>query len=323
MPFIQPSRSDVHVDGPLTNISVAFTQNADNFVAGQVFPNIPVSNQSDAYFVYPRGSFNRDDMEVRAPGSESAGANYELSTDTYSAPVRALHKDIADQVRANTDSPLAPDREATEFLTQKALINREVNWAANFFGAGIWDTDVTTGLNWDDGANSDPIADIRTGVRTVLQNTGFAPNTLVLGRQAWDILLDHPDLVGRIDRGQTVGAAKIMRQNVADLFEIDQVLVMNAIQNTAAKGAADVHSFIGNSVDGLLCYAAPSPGIMTPSAGYTFSWTGFLGASQDGMRIKRFRHDLISSDRIEIESAYDHKLIASELGYFLDDVTAA
>ena len=114
MPFIQPSRSDVHIDGPLTNISVAFMQNADNFVASRVFPNIPVSNQSDAYFTFPRGSFNRDDMEVRAPGSESAGANYELSTDTYSAPVRALHKDIADQVRANTDNPLSPDREATE-----------------------------------------------------------------------------------------------------------------------------------------------------------------------------------------------------------------
>ena len=41
MPFIEPSRSDVHVDGPLGNISVAFLQSQDAFVADTVFPNIP------------------------------------------------------------------------------------------------------------------------------------------------------------------------------------------------------------------------------------------------------------------------------------------
>jgi hypothetical protein len=322
MPFIEPSRSDVHVDGPLTNISVAFLQDADNFVADKVFPNIPVSHQSDVYYTYPKGEFNRDDMELRAPGTESAGANYKLSTDNYSAPVRALHKDIADQVRANSDSPLSPDREATEFLTGKALINREVNFAANYFVPSVWDTDVTSGLNWDDAAST-PIADVRTGVRTVLENTGFKANTMVMGRTCWDILVDHPDLVGRLDRGQTSGPARVLRDAIAALFEIDQVLVMEAIQNTAGKGLADSHSFIGTGVDALLVYAAPSPGLMVPSAGYTFSWTGFLGASQNGMRMKRFRMDHLESDRIEIDSAYDQKLVASELGYFFDDVTAA
>jgi len=323
MPFIQPSRSDVHVDGPLTNISVAFMQDQNNFVADRVFPNIPVSHQSDVYYTYPKGEFNRDDMEVRAPGTESAGANYQLATDTYSAPVRALHKDVADQVRANADDPLSPDREATEFLTTKALINREANWAAEYFSAGVWDTDVTSGLNWDDGANSDPIADVRTGVRTILQNTGFVANTLVLGRQVFDILADHPDIIGRLDRGQTSGPARSTLEAMAALFELEQVLVMNAIQNTAAKGQTDSHSFIGNSVDALLCYSAPNPGLMVPSAGYTFSWTGFLGASQNGMRMKRFRLDAIESDRIEIDQAYDQKLVSSELGYFFDDVTAS
>jgi hypothetical protein len=322
MPFIEPSRSDVHVDGPLTNISTAFLQSQDAFVADKVFPNIPVSHQSDVYYTYPKGEFNRDDMELRAPGTESAGANYRLGTDTYSAPVRALHKDIADQVRANSDSPLSPDREATEFLTQKALINREVNFAATFFIPGTWDTTINAGLGWD--ASGTPIADIRTGVRTVLQNTGFKPNTLCLGKEAWDILVDNADIVGRIDAGQTPGGpAQVLKATMAALFELDQIVVMEAIQNTAGKGLTDSHSFIGTGLDALLCYSAPSPGLMVPSAGYTFSWTGFLGASQNGMRMKRFRMDHLESDRVEIDQAYDQKQVASELGYFFDDVTAA
>ena len=110
---------------------------------------------------------------------------------------------------------------------------------------------------------------------------------------------------------------------MAALFELDQIVVMEAVQNTANKGATDAHSFIGTGPDALLCYSAPSPGLMVPSAGYTFSWTGFLGASQNGMRMKRFRMDHLESDRIEIDQAYDQKVVASELGYFFDDVTAA
>lgn len=321
MPFIQPSRSDVHVDGPLTQISIAFTQNADSFVSGRVFPNIPVSHQSDTYYTYPKGEFLRDDMEFRAPGTESAGANYRLGTGSYSAPVRALHKDIADQVRANSDSVLSPDREATEFLTSKALLNREINWASKFFAPGIWGTDVTTGLDWD--GTGTPIEDIRAGVTLVLSRTGYKPNTLVLGRGAWDILVDHPDLVGRIDRGQTSGTALVLRQTLAAILELDNVFVMEAVRNTAQKGLADSIGFIGTSLDALLCYSAPSPGLMVPSAGYTFSWNGYMGASAAGMRMKRFRMEHLESDRIEIDSAYDQKVIAPELGYFFDDVTAA
>ena len=96
------------------------------------------------------------------------------------------------------------------------------------------------------------------------------------------------DIVGRLDRGQTTGPVVVMRENLAALFELEQVLVMDAIHNTAKEGATASHSFIGGK-HALLCYAAPSPGLMTPSAGYTFSWTGYVGASDNGVRIKRFR----------------------------------
>ena len=94
---------------------------------------------------------------------------------------------------------------------------------------------------------------------------------------------------------------------------------MDAIQNTAAEGATAVHVFIGGQ-HALLAYRAPSPGLMTPSAGYTFSWTGLLGSTTDGMRIMRFRMDQIKSDRVEIEMSYDQKLVSPDLGYFFGDI---
>jgi hypothetical protein len=328
---MNPVPGDVHVNTPLTNISIAYLQDASNFVASRVFPNIPVTKQSDRYYTYDRGEFNRDEAEERAPGAESAGGSYTLdNTPTYFSKVYAFHKDIPDQVRANADAVLSPDREATEYVTHKALIKREKLWASNYFATSVWTTDITgvasgpsTGevLQWND-ADSTPIENIRTGKRTVLESTGFEPNTLVLGKAVYDTLVDHPDIVDRIKYGQTAGQPAMAGvEALMKLFEIERIFVMKAIENTAAKGATNVHSFIGGK-KALLCYSAPRPGIMTPTAGYTFSWVGFLGAGSEGNRIKRFRLERIESDRVEIQMAFDLKKVAADLGYFFTSIVA-
>ena len=139
----QPTQSDVHVDAILTGISVAYMQEADHFVAGKVFPSVPVQKQSDKFFTYTQADFFRDEVQYRADGTESAGSGYGLSTDSYSANVWALHKDIGDQTRANADAPLNMDQDATRYLAQQMLIRQERDWATNYFGTGIWDTDTT------------------------------------------------------------------------------------------------------------------------------------------------------------------------------------
>ena len=333
--FIRPSRGDVHVNRPLTQLSIAYMQMALAFVASRVFPNISVTNQSDAYFVYPRGEFNRDDMKERPPGAESAGGSYKVGTETYYSRVYAYHKDVPDQVRANQDQPINLDREATDFVTLKGLIKRERTWVDGFFKGGVWTFDIDGAaarsgsfdpskaanndlVYWNNSAST-PIEDIRLVKRSMQQSTGFRPNKLVLGRAVFDTLLDHGDIVGRLDRGQTTGPAIAMKDSLAALFEVDTIEVMDAVYNTAAEGATDSHSFIGGK-HALLAYVPASPGLMTPSAGYTFGWNGYLGAGPEGNRISRFRMDHLKSDRIENEIAYAQKLIAADLGAFFDGI---
>ena len=312
-----PTAGDVHVNTPLTNISIAFLQNAENFIATRVFPNIPVTYQSDRYYTYDRGEFNRDEMRKRAPGTESAGGSYTVdNTPSYYCEPYGFHKDIPDQVRRNSDSVLAPDREATEYVSHKAAIKREKLWATKYFTTDIWTTDTTP--DWGPGGDDDPIVNIRTGSTAILESTGFEPNTLVLGKKVYDALADNADIIDRVKYGQTpVGPALGTINAMRELFEVDRIFVMKAIENTAVEGQAPVHAFIGGD-NALLCYSAPSPGIMTPSAGYTFSWNGYLGAGAEGNRISQFRIGRLKSDRVEIEIAFDQKLIAADLGYFFD-----
>lgn len=324
----QPTQSDVHVNRPLTNISIAYMQSAMGFVADQVFPNIPVTMQSDVYYTYDRGFFNRDEMKQRAPGTESAGIGYEVATEPYFANVWALHHDIPDQRRRNTDSSLQPDTEATNLLSSQAMIRRERLWVDNFFKTGVWGTDVTGDATQNTGSNaifwnrdtSTPIETIRAAKTLVQQSTGFTPNTLVLGQQVYDALVDHPDIVDRIKYGQTPGSPAIVNvQSMAALFDLERIIVASAIYNAAAEGAENNHQFIGGK-NAMLCYSAPNPGLMTPSAGYTFSWTGYLAAGNQGNRISRFRMEHLRSDRVEIEMAFDQKVIGADLGYFFSDI---
>ncbi|CAB5220382.1 Major capsid protein GpE [uncultured Caudovirales phage] len=328
---MQPTPGDVHVNTPLSNVSIAYLQDASAFVASRVFPNIPVSKQSDRYYVYNRGDFNRDEMAERAPGTESAGGGYTLdNTPTYFANRYSFHKDVVDEVRANADAVLNPDREATAFVTHKALIKREKLFAAKYFTTSVWANDIagvasgpTTGqvLQWS-AANSDPIGNIRTAKRTVRESTGYEPNKLVLGRAVYDTLLDHPSIIDRIKYGQTApGAAMTNDQILAQLMGVDEVLVMNSIENTAKEGQTAAHSFIGGK-KALLTYSATAPGLMTPTAGYTFSWTGLLGAGAEGNRIRQFRMEMLGADRVEIDMCFDLKLVASDLGYFFNSIVA-
>lgn len=328
---MNPTPGDVHVNTPLTNISIAFLQNAANFVASRVFPNIPVTKQSDRYYVYERGDFNRDEMAERAPATESVGGGYRLdNTPTYFANRFSFHKDIPDEVRANADAVLNPDREATAYVTHKALIKREKLFVQKFFQAGLWGVDYTgvssnaSGndiLQWND-ANSTPIETVRAAKRSIAERTGFEPNKLVLGRAVYDALLDHPDIIDRLKYGQTAGAAANTSTNdLAALFKVDEILVMNAVENTAKEGAAASHAFIGGK-NALLCHSATAPGLMTPTAGYTFSWTGLLGAGAEGNRIKSFRMEQLGADRIEIDMCFDQKLVSADLGQFFSGIVA-
>lgn len=314
----QPVLSDVHVDSVLTDLSVRFSQKEDMFVANKVFPQVKVSNKSDIYYTYPREYWFRTDAELRGPGAESAGSGYEVSTDSFSCDVYAIHKDVDDQTRANADAQITMDRDATEFVTSHLLQRREQSFVSQYFQSGVWGTDVTPANKWSDYTNGDPIADLRLGIITMAKNTALKPNKLVLGPEVWDKLQDHPDFLDRI---KFTEKGIVGTDLLATMLGLDEVLVAWSVKNTANEGEAASYDF-NFGKNAVLLHAAKSPGLNTPSAGYTFQWSGLFGGGSNGIRIKRFRLERNASDRIEGEEAIDQKVVSAELGYFFNAAVA-
>jgi len=314
----QPTQSQVHVDAILTNISVAYMQKAENFIANKIFPIVPVDKQSDKFFKYTKNDWFRDEAQLRADATESAGGGYNLSTDSYSADVWAFHKDVGDQTRANADAPINVDREAVEFVTSRLLLKMETQFVSTYFTSGVWGTDSTPSNLWSDYTNSDPLNDVEDAKRAILATTGFEPNTLVLGYDVFKDLKNHPDLVDRI---KYTSSSVITTDMIARMFDVERVVVSKAIKATNNEGGTAAYDFTAGK-NALLCYSAPSPGLLQPSAGYIMSWTGVSGGLGQTIGASRFRMESVKADRIEAEMAFDMKVVAADLGYFFASVVA-
>lgn len=321
-----PTMQNAHIDRALTNTSVAYMQDAQNFVADKVFPIVRVKRQSDVFYIYNKADFMRDEAKVRGANSESAGGDYGVeASDPYYCRKHAFHKDVTPEERANYDEPLDADTDATDFVSQKMLIRREMEWASKFFKEGIWGTEVTGAASAAAGstvywnlATSDPIKDITSEAVKMASETGYKPNTLVLSPFVFNALKNHEDILDRIKYTQK---GIVTADLLATLFEVDNVYVAWGVVNSAPKGQDASVSFIMGK-HALLCYSAPNPGLKKPSAGYIFAWTGLEGAGAYGNRIVRLPMDMLGlgTERIEGEMAFDAKQICADLGVFFKGI---
>lgn len=313
-----PTVGAVHVDSLLTDISVAFIQSSTKYVATRVFPAVPVQQKSDLYATYSQADFLRDEVQQRQAGSPAIQLGYRTGTDTYVANEWAAAHAIDDQVRANADAPFSPEMDAVKFLTQKMLIKREVEFATNYLGTGIWGTDSSGGSDFTQWSNaaSTPIEDIHNASFDIETNSGFLPNKLVVGRQVWYDLKNHPDIVDRIKH---TSRDAVTTDLVARLLGLDEVLVCGAVRNSRPEGT----SYSGTHIVGdvaLLAYCPPSPGLMQPSAGYTFEWTGLI-PGMGGQIVERYRDEDRVSDIVRVRAAWAQKVVSSALGHFFNNAS--
>lgn len=310
-----PTLSDITaVDPVLTNMLVGYKQEAERFIASQVFPVVPVATKSGTFYIFDKKYWFTDEMQERVPGGEYMRAHFAASTDTYDTVQFALATPIADEIRKANQAPMDLETAAVEFLGQKSLIKKERAFAAAFMTTSVWETDDTTTTDWDDFTSGDPVKDILLAKRTINLSTGKVPNTIAMGNIVHEALVNHPDIIDRIKYVQTP-TVEIIASQLAALFGLKRVIVGMAGYNTANRGQdASMAAIIDD--DALICYVEPGPGIFKPSAGYTFAWGDGGG---DGI-IDNWRDGENDADLIKMKEQWDQKAVATDLGYFFSDV---
>lgn len=332
----QPTIRGVHSDEMLSDISVAFMQDPNDFIASTVFPVIASESKTDTYYTFDQAPWFREETRKRAPGTQSAGTGYTLSEDSFIIDVYALHVDIDDQTLANADQQIELENNAVKLVTANLMMTLESEWHSTFMTTGIWAGSSTgndqTGVagapaadefrQWNNPVST-PIQDIQNLAIEMKQKTGLMPNTLVLGLEVFNVLTNHPDFEEKIKYTET---GIVVESLIASVLRIDRVIVSKATRETAAEGATSSMSFYAGKT-ALLLYVAPAPGKMIATSGYTFAWTKYAGTSTleglgVGSKIRSFREENIESLRVEGTMTFDQKVVSANLGIFLASAIA-
>ena len=133
---------------------------------------------------------------------------------------------VTDEERQNADSPLSPDADATELVTNKILLGRELIIKNMVTNASNYASGLTVTLSgtaqWSDYANSDPIAAIRTAFRAMHARTLLEPNLAIIPYQVMSVLQDHPKLMARI---MYTDRAILTPELIASLLGIPKIIV--------------------------------------------------------------------------------------------------
>jgi len=307
----QPQLSDVHIDRAIRNVAIRYSNAA--FIADQVAPVVTVPNESDKYFLFTKGDWFRDQADNdRQPGTRAPRGGFTLSTSSFTLREAAHATPIPDRIRDNSDDPLRPWEDAARYSSQMVMLRRERRAATALFVASTWNsgTDFTVVNQWSDLVNSDPASDLATGLDAIATATAQIANTLLIGRNVYTQLRQHPDGLDRYKHTQTGIMTAAM---VAEWLGVERLIIGNAVYNSAAEGATAVMANIWGK-NALLMYLPANPSITEPSAAYIFQ--------KGGLQTKRYREEAEEQDVVEAKLLHDTVRTAVDCGYYYPAIVA-
>lgn len=320
---LTPGWRDVIVNKAATTQAVkAYRETLDD-IHSRAGPYVPVQQRVGSIQKHKLIDWLRNKATKRADGTEASASGFEYVEQLYSIPNYSHASDLSVMQEANADEILGLRQDKIEFATGQASLKREVEFSNEIFPTGdVYYNGTTsasspvTGKDWTQ-TGSTPIKDIRDARLAVKGRWGRMPNTLFLGIESYETLLEHPDIIERVNQSSSPQSPAVLGMGspaVAELLRVDRIWVVGS---SVAGRTANSASFI-NARKGLLCYLAPD-NAMTSSGLTTFRtyvFTGIPGTdTRTGIRSRSYFSESIESTRFETSLAAITLIEFPELGY--------
>jgi len=321
----------------LTNLALAFFQEPGNFVSKRMFPLVPVPLSSARFYEFDRGDLARDNVTRKPEFGHVAPAIFGKRDQYYHCEVDQVITGI-DQIstldfqRTNAPGVIDPRRAKVRFITEQLNIHMDRVWADKYFNAASWshvwngvDTPPASGSNefyYFDNDNSDPVRFFNVVSNRMLLAGLREPNKICMGVNVFAALQTNETILERIKyQGTEANPADVTANVLAQLFNVDEIVVAKSIINTSPVGVDDNLQFICNPNDLLLTYTTNAPSIEEPSAGYTFAWD-MLGNGQYLAVQQYLGEPATHTEFVEGLVCPDPRVTAPDLGVFLQSAVS-
>lgn len=317
-----------HINRALTDFSLAVVQSAQNFAALRAVQTLGTDKDVDVYRKYSTADFHRREVAKRLPSSPAKRAGWTIdNTNTFRTERYALAHDISPEDDARADDDIDNDLDATTYLTLQMLLELEAQFVAAFLTSGCgWATERagTTHFTKFSSDSSDPISYIRNArYDFVHAKTGLTPRVMTVPLAVHNRLLDHPDIIARLDQGQTPGGPALANAaRLAQIFDMDEYHVSGSVEESANEGATSAPA-VQMPDNILISYKSPVISRRIPTAALRFAWRG-LNRDYETRGFSIRTYDLSEKDgggrSVEVETHHVFKIVAPELGLLLTDV---
>lgn len=302
-------------DPVLTAIARAY-KNA-KYIADMVMPRVPVAKQEFKYLVFDkRETMTIPNTFVGRKGQPNQVA-FSATEVTDSCNGYGLDDPIPQDDIDNTRPGYDPQGQAVEGITELLHLDREKRVADIVFAAATYTattnrTQLSGNHQWNVvHADSNPIPDIMNG----LEGCVMRPNIMVIGSAAWLGLRSNAFIVKACNRNSgDTGLAE--RRAVADLFELEDILVGQAFVNSAKKGQTASLSRLWGKHCALLHTDGKANGKRV-TFGWTAQWEGRIAGSLPDKNI-----GLRGGVVVRAGEYVKEVVTAPDLGYFIQDCVA-
>jgi len=298
----------------LTGIAIAYRNR--KMIADQVLRRVtPVSKEEFLYLLYDLAQgFTVPDTKVGRRGQvnqvEFTGTEKPGSTTDYGLEDAIPIKDIK-----NAPPGVNPEAKSTEYIMNLLALDREIRVASMVFNPNTYPTTnkvTLSGTSQFSDDSSDPIDVISNALDACI----VRPNTMVIGRLAFSKLARHPKIVSACLRnpGES-GVAR--REEIAAVFELDEILVGESFVNNARKGQpANLNRVWGKHIS--LLYLNP---MAEPQQDVTFGMTVPFGQPIAGSWPDT-KIGLYGGIRVRAGESVCELITCADAGYFIQNAVA-
>ncbi len=315
------SKAPFIVQPALTQIAIAYRNPAVSLIADAVLPRVIVGSSTFKYTIFGKPErFTIPSTLVGRKGRPNqvdfSATETESSTRDYGLDDPVPQEDIDN---AKNNPAIDPLGAATEGTTDLILLDREVRVANLVFSAATYPTGNKTTLSgtsqWSDYDNSDPVQDIIDALDSCM----IRPNVLVLGPRTWTILRAHPKIIAAVYPlgGNAATGGMATRQAVADLFELEEILVGASFFNTAKKGQAASYDRVWGKHAALIHRNRQA----NTNRGVTFGFTAQFGGRIAGT-IQDPNIGLKGGTVVRVGEQVRELVVAPDAGFFFENAVA-
>ena len=295
-------------DPRLTGIAIAF-RNRD-MIADLVMPRVGVAKTTFKWHEYDFAEGITLPITIVGRKGRPTEVEFTAEERTGGTEDHALDDVVPNDDVDDAPPGIDPLGQATEGLTNLILLSREVRVATAISTPGNWNHTATlTGTDQFDDPASDPGAIIMDAMETPL----VRPNVGVTSQAVYNKLRRHPKIVSALNNsGSTNGM--VSKQQLADYFELDDLIVGAGYYNSAKPGQTPVYTRVWGNDFALIRRAPIVSAKGEPSWGFTAEF-----GTRVSKKIDEPKTGLRGAQRVRVGESTGEFVQSKEACYLIQD----